>query len=138
GATFGASGTVEEGTLTINGRAIAVAEDSALADIVNAINDQTSRTGVTAAIDGGQLQLTNETGADIAIGGTSSSFLDGIGLAAAGNITGSGSTRTIGGGTEADPGVGGRNTLDGLVKAINDTYGTAVRASNDNGKLRIE
>ncbi len=81
GATFGAGGTVVGGTLTINGRAISVAADADLGTVVNAINGETGRTGVTAADDGtGQLQLTNITGENITITGSSTGFLDGIGL----------------------------------------------------------
>ncbi len=70
------------GTLTINGKDIALSGDVSANQVVTAINDKTGDTGVTAALMGGMLVLTATAESEpIAIGGNADVLID-LGLTA--------------------------------------------------------
>jgi flagellin len=83
--------------------------------------------GITASASGGQLVFTDADGTNITLGGTGTVLAD-LGLSAG----------TSTDGVEAV--TGAVKTVDALVTEINNntSINSAVRASNDNGKLRIE
>ncbi len=83
-------------------------------------------TGLTASVSGGQIALSLSTGEDITLTGTDA-LLTAVGFGTA--------NRTSTNGTPV-----AQNSVDSLVNSINNNsnLSSAVRASNDNGKLRIE
>ena len=101
------------------------ANDATATSIATQINAVTGTTGVTADGSSGQIVLTDATGATITLGGDDT-LLTTIGFGTS-NRTASGTPSEV-------------NTVDSLVSSINNDTGLSgkVRASNDNGKLRIE
>ena len=81
GSDIIASGTIKAGTLSINGIDIGKVDvkvsdsDGAL---LNAINAQTSKTGIIATHDGGKLVLTSNDGSDIVVSGATAAGVAGI------------------------------------------------------------
>ena len=59
--------TTASGTLTINGNAIGIAQNTSIDGIATAINASASQTGVTAFVDGTNLILSNADGSDISL-----------------------------------------------------------------------
>lgn len=136
GTGFAAIDATSAGDITIqatglnDGAAVTVtlADGDDIDDVVSKINagldGQTGGDGgITASNEGGQLRLLNANGETITLGG------DAATLTAVGSFT-TGDTSTAV--TSA--------TVDELVTAINNNSATEgkVRASNDNGSLRIE
>lgn len=112
-------------TLTANGETtadITLATGDTATDIANKINaaSTTAGAGITAKVENGQVKLSNSTGGAI--------------TAAEGATTGGAAVLNFG----ADATVA--KTTDELVNEINknDDLKGKIRASNDNGKLRIE
>ncbi len=141
GSTIAAAGV---GTFTIqasdlNGGSAVTIDLTALVattddvdDVVTAINTQLDAAtggdgGITATNNSGQLLLTDADGTEITLGGTGTVLTE-LGLTAG----------TSTDGVEVVPGA--VKTVDALVTEINNntSINTAVRASNDGGKLRIE
>ncbi len=86
------SGTISAGQLTINGVDIGkvdVKSSDADGALMNAINAQTSKTGVVATNEGGKLVLNSNDGSDIVVSGSSTvSAIDGMSAAVnTGDIT---------------------------------------------------
>ncbi|RYE58607.1 MAG: hypothetical protein EOP20_05830 [Hyphomicrobiales bacterium] len=132
-------GTFTVQTSDLNGGSALTVDLSALTagtddvnDVVTAINTQLDAAtggdgGVTASASSGQLVLTDADGTNITLGGTGTVLAE-LGLSA-------------GASTNGVPAVTGAvKTVDALVTEINNStsVNTAVRASNDGGKLRIE
>jgi flagellar hook-associated protein 2 len=115
-------GSVHAGSFTINGQAISVADSDTINTVVQKIN--ASNAGVTAAVSGGKLVLTQKTGGSastITLGATdTSNFLNATGLAAA----------TVQAGTNSTMGSGTYTTLTG-------TSLTAIDSSRPNDQLGI-
>nr|WP_314258134.1 flagellin [uncultured Devosia sp.] len=114
--------------LTINGRAIQVAGGTALGDAVTSINGQLGAGHAFEAFaDNGALAFREKVanGATLTIAGTDAAAVFG---SASNTNTGTAAT------------VAAAKTVDQLVRDINDHADLKgkVRASNDNGKLRIE
>ena len=133
-------------TFDINGETVTLAQSGGAggiytdAQVRDAINTQVGASaGVTASLVGGNLNLvsTGTAGAsdtitlDNVTGAADASVL---GFAAAASVTDSGSDASTTGGTTV------AKTVDALVTEINanSSLNSAVRASNDGGKLRIE
>ncbi|MFK7828963.1 MAG: flagellin [Congregibacter sp.] len=124
-----ASTTAAASNFSINGEAFVVTFASTDANtnataVRDAINAQTGTTGVTAALDGDAVTLSNTTGANIVISGVSG---EASGLAAAGTTGGALTLEA-----EGDLTVGGTVTNSGLTAATTaateDAAGTAVSA----------
>jgi flagellin len=137
----GASFNLEGGTGDAD---IAIANGASKADIRDAINDETANTGVTATLGtNGSLTLTDATGADISI----TAVANDVGTADNDEAVDSAEliTHAFGATTSSTNGtVAGTErkalTVDQLVNSINnnDELKGKIRASNDNGALRIE
>jgi flagellin-like hook-associated protein FlgL len=109
----------------VTGGSVAVVATDTLQQVADKINADTDVTGAgfTASLSGGQLKITNTKGSTVDLTGSTAQVLTDIGLAATGTST-----------------VESSFTVDQLASTINSTtsVNTKVRASNDNGKLRIE
>ena len=119
-------GTTNAGSAAANGTAIAAAITSSSA---------AQAAGVTAAADGaGVITLTNSSGQNFTLGGTGLTSLGNMPAGATSDgVPASGTVTAI---TE----VNAVKTIDALVSEINNDTDlkTKIRASNDNGKLRLE
>ncbi|MCL4140384.1 UNVERIFIED_CONTAM: hypothetical protein GTU68_051107, partial [Idotea baltica] len=144
-ATTGTS-TGDAYSLTINGQVIFAALDQetngvlTAQDIADGVNSQSSNTGVTAVLNGADLQLTAADGRDIAIGQT-------LGGAAGGGLSaGTGTTVAVNGGTVSltateNVAITGDGTVLGFATAnftiakdtttLNSVSVTSVANSND-------
>ncbi|HEX2216577.1 MAG TPA: flagellar protein, partial [Xanthobacteraceae bacterium] len=117
-------GTYTGGTLTINGTNVTIANDTNAAGLKTAI-DAASIAGITTSVSGSQITITNANG-NVDLTGSTAGLLTSLGL--------SSSTNYVAATT------GAVKTVDALVSDINGTAALKdkIRASNDNGKLRIE
>lgn len=90
-----AAGTTQ--TLTINGIVISVDDTVADAnDLADRINQVSTKTGVTASVDGANLVLTDESGNTIEVAQSDPALLDGLGLDdGAGTITADSNTHVF-------------------------------------------
>ena len=131
GLGLGSSTTTSYGTpadsydFTVNGTSVSIAAGTGLASAVSSVTSQLSGTGFEAFDNSGKLGIREVTaqGASLTIGGTDATSLFGATLTNTGTAT-----------TTA-----GVNTVDELVNAINGNSSLTgkVKASNDNGSLRI-
>ena len=119
-------GITNAGSAAANGAAIAAAITSSSA---------AQAAGVTAAADGaGVITMTNSSGQNFTLGGSGLTSLGNMPAGATSNgVPASGTVAAI---TE----VNAVKTIDALVSEINNDTGlkAKIRASNDNGKLRLE
>lgn len=102
----------------------------ATATTLKADFDAAGITGLTTTVNGGQLDLSLASGADLTLTGDDT-LLTTIGYAAGAGRASTNGVEVTGGSTQ---------TVDQLVAAItaNTSLTDKVRATNDNGKLRIE
>ena len=147
-ATRAGNGPVADGALaafsfTINGLTVNVPATAAANDatqngdaIRDAINNSAAAqaAGVVATNNAGTIELANADGKNFTLNGTGLSTMNITAGATTGGIPASG--------TAVDPGTGSFavKTVDELVREINrdSNLKTKIRASNDNGQLRIE
>jgi flagellar hook protein FlgE len=140
------------GTLSINGKAIAITAGDDATDVMNAINAQTAITGVTASLNGNKLEL---KGADaktaIKIDNTSTlAVLSDLGMAVGTTnptnlltqgAVGDGQTMTIQIGTNAQLtlqfGVGHIETMGDLNTAMGSLLGGTASVDPNNGNLTV-
>ncbi len=140
------------GTLSINGKAIAITAGDDATDVMNAINAQTAITGVTASLNGNKLEL---KGADaktaIKIDNTSTlAVLSDLGMAVGTTnptnlltqgAVGDGQTMTIQIGTNAQLtlqfGVGHIETMGDLNTALGSLLGGTASVDPNNGNLTV-
>jgi flagellin len=120
------AGTYTGGTLSVNGTNLTVANDlnaAGLAALVNG-NSTLQAAGVTATDDAGTLVITSTSG-NVDLTGSTASVLTGT------NLTATATTNFA---------QGALKTVDALVTEINGNSSLTgkVRASNDNGKLKID
>ncbi len=135
-ASFGATPTLVSGTdgktsFTVNGKAIELTSTNAanLTDAVTAVNTQLGTDSKFQAYnDAGKLGIRaiSDDAGTLSIGGSDARY---FGTPAAGVVAGADKT-----------GLNFTRSVDDLVKAVNENTSLTgkVRASNDNGKLRLE
>lgn len=120
------AGTYTGGTLSVNGTNLTIANDLNAAGVAALINANTTlqSAGVTATDDAGTLVITSTSG-DVNLTGSTASVLTGL------NHTAAASTNFV---------QGALKTVDTLVTEINANSSLTgkVRASNDNGRLKID
>jgi flagellin-like hook-associated protein FlgL len=116
-------GTYTGGTLTINGTNVTIGNDTNAAGLKTAI-DNAGITGISVTDNGTTITIENANG-NVDFTGSTGALLTSLGLSSSSNYVAG--TATV-------------KTVDQLVSDINNATGLAdkVRASNDNGKLRIE
>jgi flagellin-like hook-associated protein FlgL len=116
-------GTYTGGTLTINGTNVTISDDTNAAGLKTAI-DNAGITGISVTDNGSTITISN-SGGNVDFTGSTGALLTSLGLSTSSNYVAG--TSTV-------------KTVDQLVSDINSATGLAdkVRASNDNGKLRIE
>jgi hypothetical protein len=117
-------GTYTGGTLSINGTNVTIANDTNAAGLKSAI-DGASIAGISVSVSGSTVTISNASG-NVDFTGSTGALLTSLGLSSSTNYA-AGTTGTV-------------KTVDQLVTDINAATGLVdkVRASNDNGKLRIE
>jgi flagellin len=122
------SGTVPAnytgGTLSINGANLTIADDTSAAALKTQI-DAANIAGITTSVDSGQITITNANG-NVDFTGSTGALLTSLGLSNSTNYV-AGAPGSIKSVDELVSDINGDNKLKGLI-----------RASNDNGKLRIE
>ena len=120
------------GNLVINGVTVALADGDSLGIVAAKINDAmvAASNDISASIVNGELVISKADGQDFGIAGSATSAQ--LGLTDGTNPV------TIDNGTEAGGTTTVNKTVDELVREINNTYKTSLRASNDRGMLRIE
>lgn len=132
--TAGTAGVITLTSAGVNGGVgvdVTVADTDTLTDVKDAINTAlgavTNGTNIVAAIVGGQIQLTNSTGNQIALSDDGNGSLAQVGFATSNRISSNGV-------------VGAAKTIDELVSAINsNTQLTGkVKATNVSGTLSLQ
>jgi flagellin len=131
GALTYAAPAAGNGAITINGVAIALTDGNTVAQSVTQINNFSTQTGVTAAVNGADIQFTNTDGSDIVVVdansliGGSDTYQAGIALA-----TDVGQTITVGGTDAAALGIDAISVTDNTVNGVD-----VLNRSNSNDAL---
>lgn len=133
GKADGASKVPAAGDFTVNGKAVTVAADTTLTDVLKAI--KTADPTIEGAVKDGRITLTSKDGSEIKLADTDGGALKQLGLSSGSTSAKlEANTSVILNGTEVKLAKG--SDMDSIVTAIN-TASTGVSASNDGGKLSL-
>ena len=122
---FTSPGATESGTISLNGVSIGVDENTDAAGLVDLINDRSSQTGVTAALEGEEVVLSSNADIEVAVEGDGTVDFGGIGDGESNNFVRGielqsdvGSTITVGGTDAEDLGLDGVDTEDFTLNGV--------------------